>query len=158
MCNYLGTVDIDFEIQPLGYSPDNKPVFLRDIYPTRKEIQAVEQQFVIPAMFQQVYSRITKGSDSWNKLEAPQYDLYPWNESSTYIKKPPFFDDMTKDIPSIQSIKEAHALLFLGVSVTTDHISPVFHRVSKNFVVIGSTIKEQLFIGWQHYIALLLDI
>jgi aconitate hydratase len=51
MCNYLGTVDIDFEIQPLGYSPDNKPVFLRDIYPTRKEIQAVEQQFVIPAMF-----------------------------------------------------------------------------------------------------------
>ncbi|XP_046651570.1 cytoplasmic aconitate hydratase-like isoform X2 [Daphnia pulicaria] len=119
-----GTVDIDFEIQPLGYSPDNKPVFLRDIYPTRKEIQAVEQQFVIPAMFQQVYSRITKGSDSWNKLEAPQYDLYPWNESSTYIKKPPFFDDMTKDIPSIQSIKEAHALLFLGDSVTTDHISP----------------------------------
>jgi aconitase A len=57
MCNYLGTVDIDFEIQPLGYSPDNKPVFLRDIYPTRKEIQAVEQQFVIPAMFQQVEGR-----------------------------------------------------------------------------------------------------
>lgn len=122
--NSLGTVDIDFETEPLGYSADKKPVFLRDIYPTRKEIQAVEQQFVIPAMFQHVYSRITIGSDSWNKLESPKCDLYPWDESSTYIKRPPFFDNMSKDIPAIQSIKEAHVLLFLGDSVTTDHISP----------------------------------
>ncbi|KAI9557322.1 putative aconitate hydratase 1 [Daphnia sinensis] len=119
-----GTVDIDFETEPLGYSADKKPVFLRDIYPTRKEIQAVEQQFVIPAMFQHVYSRITIGSDSWNKLESPKCDLYPWDASSTYIKRPPFFDNMTKDIPALQSIKEAHVLLFLGDSVTTDHISP----------------------------------
>ena len=127
MNNSLGTVDIDFETQPLGYSSDKKPVFLRDIYPTRKEIQAVEEQFVIPSMFRHVYSRITKGSDSWNNLEAPQCNLYPWNESSTYIKNPPFFDNMTKDIPAIQSINEAHVLLFLGDSVTTDHISPVYH-------------------------------
>ena len=121
----LGTVDIDFETQPIGFSTfDSKPVYLRDIYPTRKEIQAVEQQFVIPAMFQHVYSRITKGSEPWNKLEAPERDLYPWDDNSTYIKKPPFFDNMTKDIPALQSIKEAHVLLLLGDSVTTDHISP----------------------------------
>lgn len=122
--SFLGTVDIDFETEPLGYSSDNKPVFLRDIYPTRSEIQAVEQQFVIPAMFQHVYSRIQKGSEPWIKLQAPVSHLYPWDDESTYIKRPPFFDHMTKDVPEPQSVKDAHVLLLFGDSVTTDHISP----------------------------------
>lgn len=75
-------------------------------------------------MFQHVYSRITKGSDPWNYLIAPDRHLYPWDSSSTYIKKPPFFDNMTREIPPLQSIQEAHVLLYLGDSVTTDHISP----------------------------------
>jgi aconitate hydratase len=119
-----GTVDIDFEREPLGKRPDGKPVFLRDIWPTRKEIQVVEQQHVIPAMFQQVYSRIQLGSSSWQALNAPSGKLYPWSESSTYIKKPPFFDGMTKDLPPSVRISGARVLLFLGDSVTTDHISP----------------------------------
>lgn len=119
-----GRVDIDFETEPLGYSKDQKPVFLRDIYPTRNEIQAVEQKYVIPAMFQHVYSRIKKGSEPWNKLEAPDRQLYPWDNLSTYIKRPPFFENMTKDVPPIQSVSDAHVLLLFGDSVTTDHISP----------------------------------
>lgn len=97
---------------------------MRDIYPTRDEIQAVERKHVIPAMFQHVYSQITQGSEPWNRLEAPKCNLYPWDDQSTYIKKPPFFETMTKDIPAFQSIKDAYALLYLGDSVTTDHISP----------------------------------
>jgi len=119
-----GTVNIDFERDPLGYTAENKPVYLRDIYPTRSEIQAVEQEFVIPSMFQHVYSRIQKGSEPWSKLEAPSHHLYPWDEQSTYIKRPPFFDGMTKEVPAIQPIAKAQVLLYLGDSVTTDHISP----------------------------------
>ena len=120
----IGTVDIDFETQPLGYSSDSKPVFLRDIYPTRAEIQAVEEQYVIPSMFQQVYSSIEKGSESWMKLASPSDHLYPWDGQSTYIKRPPFFDGMTRDVPPLVSVENARVLLYLGDSVTTDHISP----------------------------------
>ncbi|XP_008200453.2 cytoplasmic aconitate hydratase [Tribolium castaneum] len=119
-----GTVDIDFEKEPLGKRPDGSPVFLREIWPMRKEIHAVEQQYVIPAMFQQVYSRIQLGSSSWQSLNAPSGILYPWSDSSTYIKKPPFFDGMTKQLPPMQPISGARVLLYLGDSVTTDHISP----------------------------------
>jgi len=119
-----GTVDIDFETEPLGKSSDGTPIFLRDIYPTRSEIHAVEQKYVIPAMFQHVYSRIQKGSEPWTKLEAPSRHLYPWDDQSTYIKRPPFFDDMTKEVPPVQSVHDAAVLLYLGDSVTTDHISP----------------------------------
>lgn len=119
-----GTVNIDFETEPLGKRSDGTSVFLRDIWPTRKEIQAIEQEFVIPAMFQQVYSRIQLGSSSWQSLKSPEGIAYPWDDSSTYIKKPPFFDTMTKDLPALVPIKNANVLLFLGDSVTTDHISP----------------------------------
>ncbi|KAE8737848.1 hypothetical protein FOCC_FOCC016678, partial [Frankliniella occidentalis] len=90
-----GRVDIDFEKEPLGHA-DGKPVFLNDIWPTRSDIQAVESKYVIPAMFQEVYARIETGSQSWQKLSAPESTLYPWEDSSTYIKRPPFFDGMTK--------------------------------------------------------------
>jgi len=71
-------------------------VFLRDIWPLRNEIQAVEQKFVIPAMFQEVYSSIQNGNQRWNDLKAPEGLLYPWDASSTYIKNPPFFEGMTQ--------------------------------------------------------------
>ncbi|XP_042212394.1 cytoplasmic aconitate hydratase-like isoform X2 [Homarus americanus] len=119
-----GRVDIDFETEPIGKSDTGKLVYLRDIWPQRADIQVVEQEHVIPAMFKEVYSRITTGNDRWNKLEAPEGMLYPWDSKSTYIKRPPFFEGMTKELPSIKTIKDAQVLLYLGDSVTTDHISP----------------------------------
>ncbi|XP_053683532.1 cytoplasmic aconitate hydratase-like [Sabethes cyaneus] len=119
-----GTVDIDFEKEPIGTKADGSKVFLRDIWPTRLEIQAVEKQFVIPAMFRDVYSKVELGSDSWQGLNAPTGKLYPWDEASTYIKHPPFFESMTRDLPKMCNIVNARALLNLGDSVTTDHISP----------------------------------
>ncbi|XP_072946717.1 cytoplasmic aconitate hydratase-like [Epargyreus clarus] len=119
-----GTVDFDFETQPLGKRADGSPVFLRDIWPTRAEIQEVETKYVIPGMFKDVYEMIELGSPSWQSLSVPQGKLYGWDPDSTYIKRPPFFDGMTKSLPPIRSIASARCLLLLGDSVTTDHISP----------------------------------
>lgn len=73
----------------------NGPVFLRDIWPLRDEIQQVEQKYVIPKMFQDVYSNLSNGNNRWNDLKAPEGLLYPWDGDSTYIKNPPFFNGMT---------------------------------------------------------------
>jgi len=119
-----GRVDIDFDLEPLGLDADGNQVFLRDIWPTRKEIQAIERQFVIPAMFKETYEKVAKGTDRWNALKAPDSLLPRWDEASTYIKSPPFFASMTSDLPEIRPVSHAHVLLNLGDSVTTDHISP----------------------------------
>lgn len=79
-----------------GLRADGKEIFLRDIWPTRAEIQAVEQKHVIPAMFKEVYSKIENGSISWSTLRAPEGQLYPWDDQSTYIKHPPYFEGLTK--------------------------------------------------------------
>nr|QIE05297.1 aconitase ACO1 [Halisarca dujardinii] len=119
-----GTVRIDFEKEPLGQDKDGRPVFLRDIWPQRSAIQEVERQFVLPAMFTEVYQNITEGNPRWSGLEAPETLQYPWDAASTYIKKPPFFDGMTKEVPPLCDVNNAAVLLNLGDSVTTDHISP----------------------------------
>lgn len=119
-----GTVDIDFETEPLGKRADGSPVYLRDIWPTRAQIHEVEKRYVIPAMFREVYSKIEQGATQWQNLNAPSGLLYPWDENSTYIKRPPFFDGMTRNLPQQRKIEGARVLLFLGDSVTTDHISP----------------------------------
>lgn len=119
-----GRVDIDFETEPLGHRSNGSPIYLRDIWPSRADIQNVEKKYVIPAMFKEVYERIETGSTNWQSLQAPEGLLYPWTDNSTYIKKPPFFDGMTKDLPVKKPINDARVLLFLGDSVTTDHISP----------------------------------
>ncbi|XP_075172703.1 cytoplasmic aconitate hydratase isoform X2 [Anomaloglossus baeobatrachus] len=119
-----GTIRIDFEAEPLGVNADGKPVFLRDIWPTRDEIQAVERKCVIPGMFKEVYEKIEKVNESWNNLKAPTEKLYPWDQNSTYIKSPPFFDELTMELVPSKPITDAYVLLNLGDSVTTDHISP----------------------------------
>ncbi|XP_044127426.1 cytoplasmic aconitate hydratase isoform X1 [Bufo gargarizans] len=119
-----GTIRIDFETEPLGINADGKPVFLRDIWPTRDEIQAVERKYVIPGMFKEVYEKIEKVNESWNNLKAPTDQLYPWDPKSTYIKSPPFFDSLTMELVPSKPITDAYVLLNLGDSVTTDHISP----------------------------------
>ncbi|XP_055383935.1 cytoplasmic aconitate hydratase [Condylostylus longicornis] len=119
-----GRTDIDFEKEPVGINNKGEKVFLHEIWPTRSEIQEVENNYVIPAMFQEVYGKIQLGSPDWQNLQAPEGMLYPWSEESTYIKKPPFFDNMSRQLPPINSINKSRCLLFLGDSVTTDHISP----------------------------------
>uniref|UniRef100_A0A1A8KPQ4 Cytoplasmic aconitate hydratase n=1 Tax=Nothobranchius kuhntae TaxID=321403 RepID=A0A1A8KPQ4_NOTKU len=119
-----GTVRIDFEKEPIATNSEGKGIFLRDIWPTREEIQAVERAFVIPSMFKEVYEKIEKVNERWNSLVAPSDKLYTWDPKSTYIKSPPFFDCLTMALQPPESIKDAYVLLNLGDSVTTDHISP----------------------------------
>nr|CAB3219758.1 cytoplasmic aconitate hydratase [Phallusia mammillata] len=118
-----GTVLIDFEKEPLGFGQNGKPVYLRDVWPSRLDIQEMEKQCVLPRMFKEVYSKIENGNSNWNALYCPTSMLYDWNPSSTYIKSPPFFKSLIQKQEK-QSLDGMHALLFLGDSVTTDHISP----------------------------------
>eukprot|EP00455_Lapot_gusevi_P016326 TRINITY_DN1839_c0_g2_i1.p1 TRINITY_DN1839_c0_g2~~TRINITY_DN1839_c0_g2_i1.p1 ORF type:complete len:919 (+),score=421.23 TRINITY_DN1839_c0_g2_i1:72-2759(+) len=117
-----GTVNIDFEHEPVGHGP-NGPVFLPDIWPTNQEIQEVINQSVLPHMFSEVYSQITNGTEQWRALVAPEAQQFPWAES-TYIHQPPYFTRLEMKTDPIQDIKEAYCLLNLGDSITTDHISP----------------------------------
>uniref|UniRef100_A0A6J0UKD2 Cytoplasmic aconitate hydratase isoform X1 n=2 Tax=Pogona vitticeps TaxID=103695 RepID=A0A6J0UKD2_9SAUR len=119
-----GTIRIDFEREPLGINAQGKKIFLKDVWPTRDEIQAVERQYVIPGMFKEVYQKIETVNKSWNELAVPSEKLYAWNPKSTYIKSPPFFENLTLELQPPKSIVDAYVLLNLGDSVTTDHISP----------------------------------
>ncbi|XP_066491338.1 iron-responsive element-binding protein 2 [Tiliqua scincoides] len=119
-----GTVNIDFQTEPLGVGPDGKSIFLYDIWPTREELQQVEEEFVITSMFKELKEKMEKGNKRWNSLEIPELDLFTWDWKSTYIRYPTFFDKIAKDPLPVQSIENAHVLLYLGDCVTTDHISP----------------------------------
>ncbi|GFP98142.1 aconitate hydratase 2 mitochondrial [Phtheirospermum japonicum] len=119
-----GTVDIDFEKQPLGTGKDGKSVYFRDIWPTSAEVAEVVQSSVLPEMFKSTYEAITKGNQIWNQLSVPSSSLYAWDDDSTYIHKPPYFKGMTMDPPGPRGVKDAYCLLLFGDSITTDHISP----------------------------------
>lgn len=119
-----GTIDIDFETEPIGLTEGDREVYLREIWPTREEIQCMERKFLIPTMYRDVYDKIELGSKDWQSLDVMNGKLFTWDKESTYIKQPPFFDKMTLDIPAIKPIKNARVLLNLGDSITTDHISP----------------------------------
>lgn len=119
-----GTVKIDFETEPIGTNKAGQPVFLRDIWPTQTEIQEVISQHVLPRMFKEVYEKTKEGTAHWNSLVAPEGALYPWDDASTYIHNPPFFQTMGVEPPTTGSIENAFCLLNLGDSITTDHISP----------------------------------
>jgi len=126
-----GTVDIDFQTEPIGTGSDGNPVFLKDIWPTREEVQKVTNSVVKPAMFRDIYEKIAKGTERWNNLKAPEGKLYSWDEKSTYIHDPPFFKSMGKELPPRKQIKDAHCLALFGDSITTDHISPA-GNIAKN--------------------------
>lgn len=118
-----GRVDIDFDTEPLGQH-DGHNVFLRDIWPSREEITRTVHQFITPAMFTEVYTKIAQGTDRWNSLEAAEGLHYSWKDESTYIHNPPFFRGLTTEAPPVHDIRDAHVLLKVGDSITTDHISP----------------------------------
>eukprot|EP01116_Phalansterium_solitarium_P019202 TRINITY_DN52_c0_g1_i1.p2 TRINITY_DN52_c0_g1~~TRINITY_DN52_c0_g1_i1.p2 ORF type:complete len:766 (+),score=384.92 TRINITY_DN52_c0_g1_i1:161-2458(+) len=119
-----GTVNIDFETEPIGTDAEGKPVFLRDVWPSHAEVSEVIAKNVLREMFTEVYGSVTQGTDEWRSLEASSEQLYPWDASSTYIHHPPFFNAMTRDVTPETKIDAAHCLLNLGDSITTDHISP----------------------------------
>lgn len=119
-----GRVDIDFETEPLGTDKNGKPVFLKDIWPDRHEVANVSGQSISPEMFKSIYADILKGSKRWQQLDAGTGTLYSWDESSTYIANPPFFTTTEKEPKPINDINNAHVLLNMGDSITTDHISP----------------------------------
>ncbi len=119
-----GRVDIDLDKEPLGHDPNGRPVYLRDVWPSQEEIQQTIRESLDPEMFVKEYAGVFKGDERWQKLPAPSGDLYEWDPQSTYIQEPPFFQDMPLDPPSPKDVKGARALLKLGDSVTTDHISP----------------------------------
>ncbi|KAK1295728.1 putative aconitate hydratase, cytoplasmic [Acorus calamus] len=119
-----GTVNIDFEKEPIGTGKDGKEVFFRDIWPSNEEIAEVVQSSVLPDMFKGTYEAITKGNPMWNQLSVPSGTLYSWDPTSTYIHEPPYFKDMTMSPPGPHGVKDAYCLLNVGDSITTDHISP----------------------------------
>eukprot|EP01114_Cavostelium_apophysatum_P017575 TRINITY_DN525_c0_g1_i1.p1 TRINITY_DN525_c0_g1~~TRINITY_DN525_c0_g1_i1.p1 ORF type:complete len:888 (-),score=263.88 TRINITY_DN525_c0_g1_i1:137-2800(-) len=119
-----GSTNVDFETEPIGTSAEGKPVFLRDIWPTRQTVAEFVAKNVQREMFAEVYGRVTKGTEQWNALVASNSLLYPWDESSTYIHFPPFFSQMSRETNAQTKIDSAYCLLNLGDSITTDHISP----------------------------------
>ena len=118
-----GTVRIDISREPLGVGSDGKPVYLRDIWPSQKEIADAVSQ-VTTDMFHKEYAEVFAGDEQWQAIEVPKAATYVWQADSTYIQHPPFFDDISGPLPVISDVKGARVLALLGDSVTTDHISP----------------------------------
>ena len=119
-----GRVDIDLSAQPLGMDDDGRPVFLADIWPSPDEIRTIIRDAIDPELFRRTYATVFDGDDRWRALPIPDGDRYAWDPASTYIARPPFFEGMTRRPAAIDDIVAARALVVLGDSVTTDHISP----------------------------------
>jgi aconitate hydratase len=118
-----GTVEIDLDNDPLGQGKDG-PVYLWDIWPSQSEVEQIVGELVTPNLSAEEYGNVYTGNEIWNSIQLSGGDLYDWQESSTYIRKPPFFDGLTKQLPSARPIQGTRVLAVLGDSVTTDHISP----------------------------------
>jgi len=119
-----GRVDIDLINEPISYDSNQEPVFLKDIWPTDDEINEILSRVLSPNDFAKNYGEIFEGNESWRNLEIPKGKLYEWDKKSTYIKEIPFFHDISEHPEQLKDIRNARALLVLGDSVTTDHISP----------------------------------
>ncbi|MET3287849.1 UNVERIFIED_CONTAM: aconitate hydratase [Brevibacillus sp. OAP136] len=119
-----GTVNIDLTKEPIGTGKDGQPVFLKDIWPTSQELSEAMGKAMNPALFRSEYEHVFSANKRWNEIDAPEGDLYEWDEKSTYIQEPPFFKDLAAEPGHIVEIKGAKTLALLGDSVTTDHISP----------------------------------
>ncbi len=119
-----GTVNRDLTVEPIGKDKNGNMVFLKDIWPTQKEVNELVSKTITPQMFREQYSSVFESNLAWNAIESPDSELYQWNEASTYIQHPPFFEGMSKEPGDIEPISEARVLAMLGDSITTDHISP----------------------------------
>ena len=119
-----GTVDIDFEVEPLGTDASGREIFLKDVWPSTAEIEETVSKALGRAQFIEQYADVFTGSEEWQAIETVAGDMYQWDAASTYVQDPPFFSGMSLDVTPISSIEGARCLALLGDSVTTDHISP----------------------------------
>ena len=119
-----GTMDFDFETQPLGQDQDGNDVFLKDIWPSTEEIEETIEQAISRELYEADYADVFKGDEQWQNLPTPEGKTFAWDEASTYIRKAPYFEGMTLEPEPVSDIKGARVLAKLGDSVTTDHISP----------------------------------
>ncbi|MCE4628052.1 MAG: aconitate hydratase AcnA [Desulfurococcales archaeon] len=119
-----GRIDIDFYNEPIGYDPNGNPVYLKDIWPSMEEVKKAVENIMDPEMFKERYKDIWEGDEHWNKLPEINSPTYPWDPKSTYIKKPPFFENMPLEPPPLRDIKGARVLVWAPDRTTTDHISP----------------------------------
>ena len=119
-----GTVDIDLDREPLGTGSDGQPVYLKDLWPAQQEINDVATSSVRAEMFKEKYADVFGGSEMWREIKVSGGDLYAWDEDSTYIHHPPYFQKLSLQVGSVEDIKSAQVLAMFGDSITTDHISP----------------------------------
>jgi aconitate hydratase len=119
-----GNLNVDITREPLGYDQDGKPVYLRDIWPSSHEIHQCITDSVSTDMFKNNYSNVFSGDERWQAIDAPVSKMYHWQDDSTYIRNPPYFDGMSMEVPPVTDIHGARCLARLGDSITTDHISP----------------------------------
>jgi aconitate hydratase len=119
-----GSIDIDLTREPLGTDKNGKKVYLEDIWPSREEVEATVRRSVRCEMFQKQYAAVFEGDANWRSIKVPTGDSFVWDPASTYIKKPPYFDEMVDPATSVKDFTGMRALAVLGDSVTTDHISP----------------------------------
>jgi aconitate hydratase len=119
-----GRMDVDLTTEPLGQDDDGNDVYLRDVWPTREEIDATIAGSIDGDMYRRSYADVFTGDDRWRALEIPSGNLYAWEAESTYIRQPPYFDGMQKEHGRVEDVVGARCLVILGDSVTTDHISP----------------------------------
>ena len=119
-----GSMNFDLYNESLGKDKEGKNIFLKDIWPTNKEIEELILTSINAEMFSKRYSQVSEGPDDWKKIKTTESSIYNWNDSSTYVKKPPFFEKMSDNPEGFKKITDARPLLILGNMVTTDHISP----------------------------------
>lgn len=119
-----GTMDFDFDEQPLGQDKEGNDVFLKDIWPSPEEIEETIEASISREMYEADYADVFKGDEQWQNLDIPKGETFEWDDASTYIRKAPYFDDMPTEPADVEDIKGARVLVKLGDSVTTDHISP----------------------------------
>jgi aconitate hydratase len=119
-----GTMDFDFENQPLGQDPEGNDVFLRDIWPSPQDVQTTIDSAISQEMYTGRYADVFAGDERWRSLPTPEGDTFEWDTDSTYVRKPPYFEGMQPEPAPVQDISGARVLALLGDSVTTDHISP----------------------------------
>jgi len=119
-----GRIDTDLLNEPLGTGEDGQPVYLKDIWPSRQEVQDLILNSVRSEMFQSEYANVFEGGEEWKRLPVPEGERYAWDEKSTYVKNPPYFEGMSPEPPPVEAIRGARVLALLGDSITTDHISP----------------------------------
>ncbi len=119
-----GSLNVDLTTEPLGTDRDGRPVFLADIWPTEREIQETMLSAVSPEMFRRQYATVFDGDERWRNLPVPTGDRFAWQGDSTYVRRPPFLEGITREPAPLADIRQARVLAILGDSITTDHISP----------------------------------